>query len=197
MLKRMGIGMVMFFLSGLCTFLMSAFMISHDCITEYESDEANLSYPVFGFLNINTIYFLIIQSSLKAVGFMLLNIATFEFICAQSPHSMKGLLIGTFFAIKGIFELIGVIAVLTPVTVWCKPHDKFPICGFVYYLLNIVIVLIGIIAFTIVARRYQYRQRDEPDNIYRYTEEYYANAQLRMNPTMTMMITTTLMLRPL
>ena len=24
---------------------------------------------------------------------------------------------------------------------------------------------------------YQYRERDEPDNIYRYAEEYYANAQ--------------------
>jgi peptide/histidine transporter 3/4 len=177
MLKRMGIGMVMFFLSGLCTFLMSTFI--RDCTTEYESDDTNLSCPVFGFLKVNTMHFLIIQSSLNAVGFMLFNIATFEFICAQSPHSMKGLLIGTFFAIKGVFELIGVIAVQTPVAIWCKPvaYDKFPICGFVYYLLNIVILLIGIIAFTIVARRYQYRQRDEPDNIFRYTEEYYANAR--------------------
>ena len=108
---------------------------------------------------------------------MLFNVATFEFICAQSPYSMKGLLIGTFFAIKGVFQLIGVIAVLTPVTVWCGSHDEFPICGFIYYLLSIVILLIGIIAFTIVARRYQYRERDEPDNIYRYAEDYYANAQ--------------------
>ena len=50
-------------------------------------------------------------------------------------------------------------------------------CGFVYYLINVVIALIGIIAFLFVTRRYQYRQRDEPDNIYRYAEVYYANAQ--------------------
>ena len=50
-------------------------------------------------------------------------------------------------------------------------------CGFVYYLINVVIALIGMIAFLFVTRRYQYRQRDEPDNIYRYAEEYYANAQ--------------------
>ena len=32
---------------------------------------------------------------------------------------------------------------------------------------------------TRVARQYQYieRERDEPDNIYRYAEDYYANAQ--------------------
>ena len=40
-----------------------------------------------------------------------------------------------------------------------------------------MIAVIGMIAFMIVARRYQYRQRDEPDNIYRYAEEYYANVQ--------------------
>ena len=163
MLKRMGIGMIMFFLSGLCTLLMGAF--------RHETDEVNIL--IIDFLNIN-VHFLIIQSFLNAVGLILLNVATFEFICAQSPHSMKGFLIGTFFTIKGIFQLIGVLAVLTPVTALCKSHA---ICGFIYYFLNIVILFIGIIAFTIVARRYQYRVRDEPDNIYRYAEEYYANAQ--------------------
>ena len=53
---------------------------------------------------------------------------------------------------------------------------NFPVCGFVYYLINVVIALIGIIAFLIVARWYQYRQRDEPD-IYHYAEEYYTNTQ--------------------
>ena len=33
------------------------------------------------------------------------------------------------------------------------------------------------IAFAIVAKGYEYRQRDEPDNIYRYAEEYYDNTQ--------------------
>ena len=44
-------------------------------------------------------------------------------------------------------------------------------------MINAVIALIGLIAFTYTARKYQYRQRDEPDNIYRFPEEYYANAQ--------------------
>ena len=174
MLKRMGIGMIMFFLSGLCTLLMGTF--SYGCTTEYYYDDYRSCSVISSLFSIN-VHFLIIQSSLNAIGFVLLNIATFEFICAQSPHSMKGLLIGTFFTIKGVFQLIGVLAVLTPVTVWCKSHDKLPICGFIYYFLNIVILFIGIVTFTIVARRYQYRVRDEPDNIYRYAEEYYANAQ--------------------
>jgi hypothetical protein len=50
---------------------------------------------------------------------MLFYVAIYEFICAQSPHSMKGLLIGTHFAIKGIFQLVATLVVYTPVTVLC------------------------------------------------------------------------------
>ena len=39
------------------------------------------------------------------------------------------------------------------------------------------IALIGIVAYTCVTRQYQYRERDESDNIYCYAEDYNANAQ--------------------
>ena len=92
---------------------------------------------------------------------------------------MKGLVIGTFFAIKGVFQLLGAVVLYIPFTVRWSQNGKhsFPSCGFVYYLINAIVALIGIVAYTIVARRYQYRERDEPDNIYRYAEEYYANTQ--------------------
>ena len=45
------------------------------------------------------------------------------------------------------------------------------------YLTSIIVALIGLVAYTWTARRYQNRQRDEPDNIYRYAEEYYDKAQ--------------------
>ena len=44
--------------------------------------------------------------------------------------------------------------------------------------------------YTRVARQYQYRERDEPDNIYHYVEDYYANAQDELSyVTMVIMIT--------
>ena len=85
MLKRMGIGMVMLFLSGLCTLLMGTFTISHNCTTESETDQANnMSCPIVGLFKIS-IHFLILQSILNAVGFMLLNIATLELIMCPKP----------------------------------------------------------------------------------------------------------------
>ena len=94
---------------------------------------------------------------------------------------MKGLLIGVYFAIKGVFQLFGLVIIYVPTISRCTPDQNFPICGFIYYLVNAVILLIGIIVFIIVSRRYQYRERDEPDNTYRYAEEYYANAQDESN----------------
>ena len=55
---------------------------------------------------------------LNALSNMLFYITAYEFICAQSPHAMKGLLIGTFFTVKGIFQLISVLIILVPFTMW-------------------------------------------------------------------------------
>ena len=85
--------------------------------------------------------------------------------------------IGTFFAINGVFQLLGVVIIYLPFALRWNIVHSFPSCGFVYYLINVIIALIGIVAYTCVARQYQYRVRDEPDNIYRYAEEYYANAR--------------------
>ena len=60
---------------------------------------------------------------------------------------------------------------------WLDYRNQFPICGFVYFLVNTLVALIGLIAFVLVAKRYRKRERDEPDHIYRYAEEYYANDQ--------------------
>ena len=166
MLKRMGLGMALLLTSGLCTLLMG--VANHNCSTKEELCRINTYIAI-------SPHFLIIQFSLNAVGYMLLYIAIYEFICAQSPHSMKGLLIGTHFAIKGIFQLLGITFIYTPISVWCDYRKEFPICGFLYFLVNTIIALIGLIAFVLVARQYKKRQRDEPDNIYRYAEEYYAN----------------------
>ena len=90
---------------------------------------------------------------------------------------MKGLMIGTFFAIRGTFQLLGVLIILFPFLGWKSSSSPFPSCGFVYNLVCIIVAFFGMITFILVAKRYQNRQRDEPDNIYRYAEEYYEKIQ--------------------
>ena len=174
MLRRIGLGMILLLLSGVCTSVMGS--VGQHCVP-YTGNSSSLYAGCQN--NLITYFqlspnFLLIQSILNAFGYMFLYIASYEFICAQSPHSMKGMLIGTFFAIKGVFQLLGILVLYVPFVSSCTQQGRFPLCGFIYYLINIVIALVGIVAFIIVSKRYQYRQRDEPDNIYRYAEEYYS-----------------------
>ena len=165
MLKRIELAIIIRLLSLLSVFLIDT--IGHlnsttSCFICRDNDET---------LSIS-MWYIIIPCALNTISSMLFYIAAYEFICAQSPHAMKGLLIGTFFTVKGVFQLIGVLIILIPFITW-NSDTSFPSCGFVYYLVNIIVILVGLVAYSWVARRYQYHQRDEPDNIYRYAEEYY------------------------
>ena len=50
-----------------------------------------------------------------------------------------------------------------------------------YFLVNIVISVVGVVFFIVTARRYRYRQRDEFCNIRKYIEDYYEKA-VQQNP---------------
>ena len=49
-------------------------------------------------------------------------------------------------------------------------------CGTVYYSVMILVGIIGIVAYTILARRYKKRQRDEHIEQYMIVEDYYSKA---------------------
>lgn len=174
-LKRIGLGMVFIFLSALCTLLV-------DTAGHIQTEHRNATLPVtkcflntdyyyqydhFPILHISS-YVLTIQSVLNAIGYTLLYISMFEFICAQSPRSVKRVLICSFFAIKGVFQLLGNLVLFAPFTRWNLSY-AFPSCGFVYYLINCLLVLAGIVVFAIAAKKYQCQS--PPDH-----NEHYHNA---------------------
>ena len=180
MLKRIGIGLCLTTVSLICSLSMDTaghFIgnLNAPCLFVSLLNNSLIPTPEeIQTLDISR-YFLLIQNILTAVAYILIYGGTFEFICAQSPHSVKGFLIGVFFAINGLFQLLGVCGhrILLPFNFW---SDYFPSCGFGYYLVNIVISIIGVIAFTYTAKNYKYRQRDEFCDERRYIEEYYENA---------------------
>ena len=120
---------------------------------------------------------------LSALSHMLIYIAVLEFICSQSPHSMKGLLIGLFYAIKGLYQVFAALLVFCYVTLLRNFFHDYIFSAihldseFFYYLVNIVIGVAALLLFVCVARGYRNRVRDEPCNIHRYAEEYYSNPQ--------------------
>ena len=177
-LKRVGLGMVLMIIPTLCFFIIDTvyhkvsptnpgcFLRSTEAVDDFlRSTKAVDFHP-----------FLLIPLLASVTGSMIFYIAIYEFIYSQSPHSMKGLMFGTFFAIRGVFQLLGALMFIFPFLGW-NTLTAFPSCGFVYFLINMIAALFGIIAYIWVSRKYQHRQRDEPDNVYRYVDEYYSKAQ--------------------
>ena len=172
MLKRMGAGMAVALLALLYTFLSSV-------ITQATSPDTlmcNFTHveSVSNSSSIRLVFegtsYQVIISILVSLMFMLTYIAQYEFICSQSPHFMKGFLIGLSVSLSGVFTLVATIVTY----LFSLVHLSFPDCGFIYYLTNIVLGLISLLVYTCVAKKYKYRKRDNICHVYRYVIEYYS-----------------------
>ena len=104
----------------------------------------------------------------------------FEFISAQSPHTMQGVLVASLFIIAGIFSVLGVLLLLpfSLESVWkdgyLGHHPPVVSCGFGYYLVCITVAMVGFILFIIAVKRYKYRRRDEEPYSQACVEEIFA-----------------------
>ena len=185
MLKRIQIAMVVMVLSLICTFVMDVVVhvnnneyyancIFGDLLEHVSSEiiEAN-NFPSSPTLYQN-VYFFTTQHVQSALADMLFDIAVLEFICSQSPYSMKGLLLGMFFSIRNLFQGIAIVSIVPFGTVWKIESLS---CGSGFYAMYIVIGLLEFVLFSCVSKRYKYRNVNEPSNEYRYAEEYYSNIQ--------------------
>ena len=190
MLKRMGLGMLLVLLSLIATFVMDtvAHLRNKEAFCMFSDYSYTLGPPSNSTAFQDTTY-LIVQHTLLALSNMLIYIGVFEFICSQSPTSMKGLLIGLVYAIKGLFQLIAALLTIPFIiapkwTNWISfqyYEATNPSCGFYFYLMGLVVGVPSLLVYVWVARKYKNRVRDEPSNIRQYAEEYYSNPQQEEN----------------
>ena len=184
MLKRIQIALVVMVLSLICTLVMD--VVVHVNYNEYAKCmfqtliQPRLSVNMSNFPSspplYQNVYFFTTQHVLSALADMLFNIAVLEFICSQSPYSMKGLLLGSFFSIRFLFQGIAIISIV-PFGVYWKIESLIMSCGSGFYAMYIVIGLLEFVLFSCVSKRYKYRNVNEPSNEYRYAEEYYSHTQ--------------------
>ena len=168
MLKRIGIGAL---LTTLC-------VLSILLIDSVGHATRNYEVPCFLFPSDNITlnfspYFLIIPHLLNKLSYMIFTISLFEFIIAQSPHSMKGLLIGFYYVIRFGFDgLLNAIVLYSAFKKYSAYNNSMS-CGTVYYIIQTAIALLSLISYTIVALKYKLRERDEVINFHAFAEKYY------------------------
>ena len=100
-----------------------------------------------------------ISGVLNFMAFMLTSVSGLQFIVAQAPHSMKGILIGLYYFSAGLFTMLGAFLVLPFYFPFQNTTTRLVNCGFDYYLTNTVIAAVGLLVYVAVVRGYKYRQR--------------------------------------
>ena len=114
----------------------------------------------------NLIYISSIPLIINGFSYLLVFVTTVEFICAQSPNAMKGLLIGVWYSLLSIkFAIVNnldIHPVLLEVDNWNIYHATKGLCIFV-----------SIVLFSMIYKHYKYRERDEIVNEQTMIEEQY------------------------
>ena len=167
MLKRIGIGAS---IATICTLgLLLIDSIGH---------ATNINVPCFfptsnngtSTLNLSP-YLNIIPYILYELSYMILSISLIEFIIAQSPHSMKGVLIGFYYVLY--FGLSGILLLVEFLVFKKYPVHNSLSSGTVYYIITLFFALLSTIGYILTSRRYKLRERDEVINFHMFAEKYY------------------------
>ena len=104
----------------------------------------------------NTYLWFIIPQLLNGLSSLLVSMTMFEFICAQAPRTTQGLFIGLWYATFSIRYLV--VGILDNLII---ERRSWLICEGVKGFL----ILVSLVLFSCVSRRYRYRQRDEIINV--------------------------------
>ena len=156
-LKKMGVGILLVVMSlGLMTSVdVSLYKFSKIYSdTDYNDSPHKYILPV-----------IIISQILNGLSLILISLSALEFILAQGPRSMQGLLIGLWYAYQSVSVLL---QILSQRLHWYE--------DFQYWLtvLKTCLAVVSLIIFIIISRWYKYRQREESPEINRQAiiEEY-------------------------
>ena len=173
-IKRMGLSIALLTILFLLYLLYNiiAYDVNNQLGSIFDICSKNISYILnWNVVYISPTYMLILQPILLSIIHMLLYIGAWEFISCQSPQQMKGILFGLFLAIRALFQFTAIILLIPFLFNW---KSLVISCRTGFYLFNFCIGLVSLTIYTLVARRYKYRKRDDICNVYKFAEEYYS-----------------------
>ena len=168
LLKIVGASVVIIIIGNLLNLTVETIQHLHSNNTQCMFNESDTSHGSAKSLSI-PLYWLVIPAIVNGVGQTLLLCSSLEFVMAQSPNRMRGVMIGlaTVFLGFGCLVLYGLERVLAHFS------NVTPSCGFYYYLVLSILLIPSLVLFTIAAKRYKLRERDRHVNIQAIAEEHY------------------------
>jgi len=175
MLKRVGI-------SAFGTIIVASIALSVDMVEHSHTNATdhlecmfvlNITYNNSAVdINVNYFWVVIPLSIIIGIELLIVFFSLFEFICAQTPYDMKGLIIGLVFCGVALSEALTGATLITWVYAWLQP-PTYPTCAFWFYLFVILVTVVSLVMFCIVAKWYKKRERNELLHEQRFVEDFY------------------------
>ena len=143
-----------------CFFLSVDLNINNACLTisnfsdnAFHCDENNIAF-----------LFLVIPNLFQGLSYLLVFMTALEFICAQAPLRLKGLLIGIWYALLATnYLFVGVPeSIINNSLSWV-----------IFHAIKVFLIFLFLIMYLCVSKRYRYRLRDEVVNEQFLVEEIY------------------------
>ena len=117
-------------------------------------------------VNDATFYILIFPLLLYGISYLLVFMTVLEFICAQSPNTLKGLLIGIWYSTFSLKYMIIDVLDTHPLFLESSPWS-------IYHGIKGFGIFVSILSFSIIYKSYRYRERNEIVNEQAIIEEQY------------------------
>ena len=112
----------------------------------------------------------VLHNLMSGILSQVLMTAVFEFMCAQSPYHMRGLLVSCVVPLTVASYIVGIRVGLALKHNVCSTHMQ---CSLISFSVKTVTCFIGFLLFCVVARWYKMRVRDEDYSPQRVVEEVY------------------------
>ena len=103
------------------------------------------------------------------ISYCLVQLTFLEFILAQTPKSMRGILVGLWYGVSGLMSIVNTSLILPFFNIKSGPLG----CSFYYFLTKFVFSLFVLMVFMILAKRYKLRVRENEIDVYAEVHEHF------------------------
>ena len=163
--KRAGTGFVLYLIGTLLNLTLDTIGHLHSnnthCMFDTYSESAN-TLPI-------PLYWLLLSDIVFGIGAAIALATIIEFVMAQSPHSMRGVMMSVFLIMFFFATAINYGLQL----LFGHFSNATPSCGFYYYLVLSILIMLSLVLFTIAVKQYKLRERERHVNIQAIAEEHY------------------------
>ena len=167
-LKRIGVTLFLTVIASVILLAMSTIWYTHNTSATCIFASGNHFT-----LSVNRLWVQIpLQFVFLAFVFFLFTV-TMEFVCAQSPYNLRGLLLGLVWSVFLGSASLGFGVYMAWRIGYQKEGANSPSCSVWFYLFTTVATTLGCVVWCVMAKRYKKRERDEPERYRIFIEDYY------------------------